>query len=165
MLRHHGGCFYSVPFWASQGRLECVLTYDDLNKPTTVKQVLMATIVIWFWATRAMLNCTCVYEFHSRCVRRFYFVVLFHDNVHSLVTCVCVCVCVGGGGLLIGKLRYSKIRSGPSPNIKIAFKGKGISIITIRESGNHLIFIMVIPLLVRWYFYIERSPRFSSTTH
>ena len=41
---------------------------------------------LWFWATRVMFNCACVYEFRKvriRGPRRFYFVgaLLFHDNV------------------------------------------------------------------------------------
>ena len=35
--------------------------------------------------------------------------------------------------------------------------GVGISIIKIRWSWNHLVFVMAIPILVRWYLYIETA--------
>ena len=43
---------------------------------------------LWFWATRALFNCACVYEFREvriRSAQRFYFVgaLLFRDNVQT----------------------------------------------------------------------------------
>ena len=56
---------------------------------------------LWFWSTRAVFNCVCVYEFREvriRGARRFYFVgaLLFRDNVQTHL----------GRALLIGTLRY-----------------------------------------------------------
>ena len=46
----------------------------------------------------------------------------------------------------------------PSLNIKMVFPSMGISIIVIRWSWDRLIFIMGIPILVRWHHYIETAP-------
>ena len=48
--------------------------------------------------------------------------------------------------------------SGPHLNIKMVFPGIWISILKIRQSWNRLIFIMGIPILLRWYLYIEMGP-------
>ena len=51
---------------------------------------------------------------------------------------------------------------GPCFNTKTIFPGIGIPIIKIRQSGEHLIFIMGIPLLVRLYLHTESAPKLQS---
>ena len=48
---------------------------------------------------------------------------------------------------------------GPCLNIKTVFPGMGISIWKIRWLRDYLVFIMGIPLLLRWNLYIEMDPR------
>ena len=62
---------------------------------------------LWFWATHAMFNCACVYEFRKVCIRgaqRFYFVgaLLFLDNVQTHLGTLLL-----GRALLIRTLPYS----------------------------------------------------------
>ena len=69
---------------------------------------------LWFWATRAMFNCACVYEFckvRIRGVWHFYFVgvLLFCDNVETYLGALLL-----GRVLLIGTLRYLPSWSGQS---------------------------------------------------
>ena len=71
------------------GAFSCVLTYDGLNKPKTVKQVWVATIVILSNSSfKGVFNCACVYAFCEvpiKGAQRFYFVgaLLFCDNVQT----------------------------------------------------------------------------------
>ena len=47
---------------------------------------------------------------------------------------------------------------GPCFSIQTMFPGMGISIIKMRWSHDHLIFIMGIPILVRWHHYTDPAP-------
>ena len=48
-------------------------------------------------------------------------------------------------------------------NIKTVFPGTGFSIIKVRRSSDRLIFIMEIPILVRYRLYIETTLRLASS--
>ena len=65
------------------------------------------------------------------------------DDHNSCRSCVLHRICHG----------TSEMSSYPGPqlNIKMIFPGIGISIMKIRWSSDHLIFIMGIPILVRWH--------------
>ena len=90
---HHGGA-YSV-FWHNMMVWTSQQQWNRFWWPP-----------MWFWATRAVFKCACVYEFRNvriRCARRFYFVgaLQFRHNVQTHLG-----VFLLGRALLIGILRY-----------------------------------------------------------
>ena len=106
------GHFHFVPFLASQGRLWCVLTYDGLNKPKTVKQVWWPSL--WFWAIRAVFNCAYVYEFCEVRIRGAQRSILW-GHYYSVTMCRLIWgPLLLGKALLIGTLRYLDSFSKPS---------------------------------------------------
>ena len=56
---------------------------------------------------------------------------------------------------------YMETASGARLNINTVFARYGDSMLKIRQSQDHLIFNMGIPILVRRHLYIEMAPRFS----
>ena len=84
---------------------------------------------------------------------------------HDTKFCNCRCEIVGRGVIFIWSLipgsswsGLIKAEPGRHLDIKTVFPGMGIFIIKIRQLWDHLILIMPIPTLVRWYLYNDMAP-------
>ena len=103
MLRHNRGRIYSMPFVRHQGAYDMLLTHDNLCKPTPVKQVFVAAIVIL--SNMYFFN-VFGYRFRQVLIKRaghFCFVgaLLFCDKLQTHLGAL-----LSGRALVIGTLQY-----------------------------------------------------------
>ena len=102
-LRHIRGCFFSVPFCAPWDAYRVLLTYDCLNNPKPVKQVVVATKVIVSNRCPVWTMYLCMYSIKCRVlVLCGGGTILWQsaDNLGALLS---------GSVLLLGTLRYIQI--------------------------------------------------------